>query len=83
VVLGGDGTMLGAVRALVEAGMQDVPVLGINLGGLGFLTALSPDELTPAIKVSRIGDSLAEIEGVAQATLPCCYGPGQECMTQG
>jgi NAD+ kinase len=40
--LGGDGTMLRAVH-LVLAG--DVPVLGVNVGHLGYLTALIPDEL--------------------------------------
>ncbi|MCF8032099.1 MAG: NAD(+)/NADH kinase [Desulfarculaceae bacterium] len=49
VVLGGDGTMLGAVRQVVAAGLEAVPVLGVNLGGLGFLTALGPEELLPAM----------------------------------
>lgn len=50
VVLGGDGTMLGAVRQVVANGLEAVPILGVNLGGLGFLTALAPGELLPAME---------------------------------
>ena len=42
IVVGGDGSMLGAARSLVA---HDVPVIGINRGRLGFLTDISPDEL--------------------------------------
>ena len=42
IVVGGDGSMLGAARALSS---QSVPVLGINRGSLGFLTDISPDEI--------------------------------------
>ena len=38
LVLGGDGTMLGALRAVIGT---NIPVLGINLGQVGFLTGLS------------------------------------------
>jgi len=50
VVLGGDGTMLGAVRTVARAGLWRVPILGVNLGGLGFLTALGPEEMLPAME---------------------------------
>src|ERR687886_1464327 len=42
LVLGGDGAILRAAR---QMGYQQVPVLGVNLGKLGFLADLSPDEL--------------------------------------
>src|SRR3954470_7848766 len=41
LVLGGDGAILRAAR---QMGYQQVPVLGVNLGRLGFLADLSPDE---------------------------------------
>ena len=42
IVVGGDGTLLGAARSLVEA---DIPLLGVNIGRLGFLADVSPEEL--------------------------------------
>jgi len=42
IVLGGDGTLLQAAREYVDSG---VPLLGINLGTLGYLTSVEKDEL--------------------------------------
>ena len=46
ISLGGDGTMLGALRL---AAQRPVPVLGVNLGHLGFLVEVEPHELDAAL----------------------------------
>jgi NAD+ kinase len=46
VALGGDGTMLGAMRLVVG---RPVPVLGVNHGSVGFLVEVTPDQLAAAL----------------------------------
>ncbi|MBB3331817.1 NAD+ kinase [Halomonas campaniensis] len=50
IVVGGDGSLLGAARSLCHSGTL---VLGVNRGRLGFLTDISPDELE-----ARVGEVL-------------------------
>ena len=53
VIVGGDGTLLNAARDLVD---HDIPVLGINLGRLGFLVDFPPDHLEHAMQAVLAGE---------------------------
>lgn len=84
IVLGGDGTLLSAARAI---GRREIPLFPVNLGGLGFLTAITIDELYPelqralrsehrigrrrllAVEVERDGNVVASFEALNDAVL--------------
>jgi len=53
IVLGGDGTLLSAVRAI---GRREIPLFPVNLGGLGFLTAITVDDLFPELERALRGE---------------------------
>jgi NAD+ kinase len=53
VVLGGDGTMLRALKQCLE---RSVPVLGVNFGRVGFLTSLRADQLEDGLARAFAGD---------------------------
>jgi NAD+ kinase len=62
ISLGGDGTMLGALRLVAH---RPVPILGVNLGSRGFLVEVEPDELDAALDRLHTGDFTIEEHGAA------------------
>lgn len=68
LTLGGDGTLLRGARLIAPYG---VPVLGVNLGHLGFLTSLGPSELEPGLEAALTGGAeLDERMVLAASTAP-------------
>jgi NAD+ kinase len=53
VVLGGDGTMIGAARMVGDA---ETPVLGVNFGTLGYLADFTVEDMLPALELVLAGD---------------------------
>jgi len=72
VVLGGDGTLLGIAR---KVGRRETPILGINLGGLGFLTEASTSEAKQALERVLVGDYETDRRITLEADI--CRGSGR------
>lgn len=66
VVLGGDGTLISCAREVAE---HDVPLVGVNLGRLGFLTDIPADALAPAIDAVLEGEFTAEQRTLLQGAV--------------
>ncbi|MEL6870416.1 MAG: NAD(+)/NADH kinase [Pseudomonadota bacterium] len=66
IAIGGDGTMLYAARVAVG---RDIPLLGINLGRLGFLTDISPDEVDDSLTAVLNDEALSETRLLLEATV--------------
>lgn len=63
---GGDGTFLSTTRLAVK---QLIPILGVNLGGLGYLAEVSPDELFDRTDALLRGDYMVENRLVLEARI--------------
>ena len=66
VSLGGDGTLISAVRKSLGLGL---PVLGINMGRLGFLTAIKPSELEEFVPLLKGGEYVLDSHHLLQGLL--------------
>ena len=66
VVLGGDGTLLSAARVTAAV---DVPLLGVNLGSLGFLTEVPPESLYTMLEAIAQGRAAVEHRSLMQCEL--------------
>ncbi|HVY71506.1 MAG TPA: NAD(+)/NADH kinase [Verrucomicrobiae bacterium] len=76
LVFGGDGTMLCVARQVAG---ESTPILGINIGGLGFLTGVPSARLSQALKQIRAGDFTLEQRPLIQARGRLPGGPFDQC----
>jgi NAD+ kinase len=73
VVLGGDGTLLSVARTVAHAG---IPILGVNLGSLGFLTEVKQDEILLALQAIDAGPCDVSLRSM----LHCQLQRGAKCL---
>ncbi len=66
ITLGGDGTIVRAVRTILDF---DLPILGVNLGTLGFLTEVEPDNIEEVVPILLNGNYRIEERMMLHATL--------------
>jgi len=66
LVLGGDGTLLSAARAI---GAAEIPMLAVNLGSLGFLTEVRLDELYSTLEAVAVGQCPLESRALLECRL--------------
>lgn len=71
LTLGGDGTLLRGARLVAPHG---VPVLGVNLGHLGFLTSVGPEELESALDRVMRGETVMDERMVLEITAETADG---------
>ncbi len=71
ITLGGDGTLLRGARMVAE---YHTPVLGINLGYLGFLTSLAPEELEDKLPLVFAGDFWLDVRFTLEARVVSAGG---------
>lgn len=75
IVLGGDGTLLAAARAVAK---DKIPILAVNLGSLGFLTEVPVKELYTTFQAVE----QKKITRESRATLQCCVMRKNECVAE-
>ncbi len=71
IAMGGDGTMLAAAR---EVGSNGTPILGVNLGKLGFLAEFAPEEVQSELENVLAGRYIIEERLLLEATTPSLPG---------
>jgi len=79
ITLGGDGTLLSGID---EAMRLDVPMLGVNLGHVGFLTEIEPDQIEEAVERIASGEYSVEKRMLLQAEGHELFGLNDICITR-